>query len=288
MNHPAELKIHKFIQDVMNGDATMEPEVQERVVQDVKDALAKQFELGSRNKEFTLRMSNAGKAHCQLWYGKNKPEVAAARSPNFLMNMMIGDIVEAVFKGLLTSAGVEFQDGEHLTLEVGDYKINGTPDMTMDGKVDDIKSASPYAYQHKFESFETLSREDPFGYISQLVGYAEALDMEAGGWWVINKATGEFKYVDASELREEKRFKAELKAIENKAIDLEKNVFYRCYVDEPELFRRKPTGNRKLGHACSWCDYKRDCWPEAKHLPSIPSTAKEPPMVWYTHIEEQS
>lgn len=287
MNHPAELKVHKFIQDVMAGEATVSADVQERILADVKEALAKQFKEGARQRDFTLRMSNIGRPYCQLWFAKNKPELDKPTNPNFLMNMILGDLVEAVFKGMLTAAGVEFSDGEGVSMQVGKHTIHGTPDLVTNGRVDDVKSASPYSYQHKFADFETLSRGDAFGYVAQLAGYAEAMGVEPGGWWVVNKATGEFKYVDADGLREPKRHEAELKSVETKADDLEKNVFFRCYTDEEELFRRKPTGNRKLTNACSWCDFKRECWPNAVERPSIPSSAKEPPMVWYTHIENE-
>ena len=66
-------------------------------------------------------------------------------------------------------------------------------DIVIDGAVDDIKSASNWSYTNKFESFDTLRQGDAFGYVAQLAGYAKAADKRAGGWWVVNKANGEFK-----------------------------------------------------------------------------------------------
>ena len=34
--------------------------------------------------------------------------------------------------------------------------------------------------------------------MSQLVGYSKAKGVPVGGWWVVNKANGNFKYVSAS------------------------------------------------------------------------------------------
>jgi hypothetical protein len=65
------------------------------------DALQRQFGGGNKRGDFQIRMSNVGRPTCQLWYEKNKPEVALPIPTTFIMNMMIGDIVEAVFKGLL-------------------------------------------------------------------------------------------------------------------------------------------------------------------------------------------
>jgi hypothetical protein len=146
---------------------------------------------------FTLRMSNVGRPSCQLWYEKNKPEVAVPLPTTFIMNMMIGDIVEAVFKGILKEAGVKYEDSDSVKLELDNTSINGTYDIVIDGAVDDIKSASDWSYKYKFESFDTLKNGDSFGYVGQLAGYAKAAGKRAGGWWVVNKATGAFKYVRA-------------------------------------------------------------------------------------------
>lgn len=46
--------------------------------------------------------------------------------------------------------------------------------MVMDGAIDDVKSASPWSYTHKFVDADTLHKGDSFGYIPQLIGYSEA------------------------------------------------------------------------------------------------------------------
>jgi hypothetical protein len=195
MNHPAEIKIHRYLEDVRKAKRGMNSATIARIVKDVQEAVEKQFNQSER--KFTMRMSNIGRPYCQLWFDKNKPEEGIDMPANFLMNMMIGDIVEAVFKGVLTEAGVDFSDGFKSTLTVGKHKIDGTHDLIMDKRVDDIKSASPWSYNNKFKDYETLKAHDSFGYIGQLAGYSKALGVEPGGWWVVNKATGEFKYVSA-------------------------------------------------------------------------------------------
>jgi hypothetical protein len=104
------------------------------------------------------------------------------------MNMLLGDIVEAVFKGLLRASGVQFEDNNNVTLKLGDDKeIQGEYDLILDDKVDDIKSASPWSYNNKFVNLETLQQGDSFGYVSQLVGYAKGADKDVGGWWVVKE-----------------------------------------------------------------------------------------------------
>ena len=201
MNHPAELKVHQYMSDAVNGKSTMSEEVIEQVGNDVKEALRKQFGGGNKRGDFRLRMSNLGRPTCQLWFEKNKPEKASAKPNSFMMNMMLGDIVEAVFKGLLRGAGVKYEEPEHVTLEVGDTKISGTYDLVIDGAVDDVKSA--------------------------------------------------------------------------------------CFEDSAETWRTKPTGNRRLGITCGFCDYKHACWENLKELPSVMSKAKIPPMVYYTELKDE-
>ena len=170
MNHPAELQVFSFLQKAMNGEATMTEEVADQVASDVKAALDKQFNAPPRD-EFKLRMSNIGRPKCQLWFEKNDPEDKIPLPPHFLMNMILGDIVEAVFKGLLRASGAEFKDNDNVTLKLPDgQEITGEYDMEMDGKIDDVKSASPWSFTNKFDSLQSLQKSDGFGYIPQLVG----------------------------------------------------------------------------------------------------------------------
>tara|TARA_B100000900_G_scaffold237545_2_gene201710 strand:+ start:5473 stop:6336 length:864 start_codon:yes stop_codon:yes gene_type:complete len=281
VSHPAEIQIHKYLEDVRKGESGMSDTTIARIVRDVEEAVKKQF--NSSKRTFSLRMSNVGRPSCQLWYEKNEPESGIELPANFLMNMMLGDIVEAVFKGILTEAGVKFSDGHKSTLKVGKYKVDGTHDLVLDNKVDDIKSASPWSYKNKFKDYATLKEHDAFGYIGQLAGYAAALSVEAGGWWVINKANGEFKYVSAWDMI----VPNELDKIEDTINKLEKNNFERCFVPVKETFRRKETGNMILSEECSWCKFRHKCWPTLQEIPSLVSQAKEPPVIPYVEISDE-
>jgi hypothetical protein len=285
MNHPAELKVFNFLQKAMAGEATMTEAVTKQVAADVEAAMNKQFNSGPRS-EFKLRMSNIGKPKCQLWFEKNDPEDRTPFPPHFLMNMILGDIVEAVFKGLLRSSGVEFTDNANVTLKLPHgQEIKGEYDMEMDGKIDDVKSASPWSYQNKFASFDALASGDSFGYVAQLVGYATAAEKGVGGWWVVNKANGEFKYVDASEVDKE----AVLEDIQGLVDYIDNDEpFERCFEPVPETFYRKPTGNIVLPSACKFCSFKHKCHPTLQTQPSRASKAKNPQDVDYVFIGDQN
>jgi len=284
MNHPAELAVYSFLQKAMAGETTMTEEVAKQVASDVEAALYKQFDSGPRD-EFRLRMSNIGKPKCQLWFEKNDSEDKTPFPPHFLMNMILGDIVEAVFKGLLRAAGVEFKDNARVVLKLPHgQEIKGEYDMEMDGKIDDVKSASPWSYQHKFVDFDTLSKGDTFGYISQLVGYAEAAGKGVGGWWVVNKGSGEFKYVDASSVDKQ----AELDKIQALVDYIDNDEpFERCFEPVPETYRRKPSGNMILPEGCKFCSFKHKCHSTLQTLPSRVSTARVLPQVDYVFIGDE-
>jgi hypothetical protein len=283
MQHPAELKLHQFMTDAANGKTHFSDEEAFDIGVDVANAVLRQFGSGKSRKEFTLRMSNIGRPTCQLWFEKNQPDKALPKPTTFVMNMMIGDIVEAVFKGLLKAAKVDFEDTDKVSLPVGDSNdthVSGSYDLVIDGAVDDVKSASPWSYVNKFDSFDTLAKGDGFGYVGQLAGYAKASGKRVGGWWVVNKGNGEFKYVPADGLDLDK----ELDKIKTTVETVNDNEFKRCFSPVPEFFRGKPTGNKVLNDNCRFCDYRYECWPTMVEEPSRVSKAKDPKTVAY--IEE--
>ena len=284
MNHPAELKLHQFMSDAIDGKTTFSEETAKRIGEEVAEAVIRQFGSGQSRKEFRLRMSNIGRPTCQLWFEKNKPESALPKPSTFVMNMMIGDIVEAIFKGLLKEAKVDFDDTDQVTLDVGDSngtRVSGSYDLIMGGAVDDIKSASDWSYRNKFESYASLKKSDPFGYIGQLAGYAKASDKRAGGWWVVNKANGDFKYVPAAiDMRKE------LTKLKETVEKVNENKFERCFEAVPETYRGKPSGNMVLNDNCRFCDYRFECWPNMQELPSKVSQAREPKIVAYVELQE--
>jgi len=284
MNHPAELAVFEYLGKAIKGETDMAEDIRKQVASDVEAALKKQFG-GKPRDEFRLRMSNIGRPTCQLWFEKNDPKDKTPLPPHFLINMIIGDIVEAVFKGLLRAAEVDFKDNDNVTLKLKDgTEVKGEYDMVLDGKVDDVKSASPWSYKNKFNSLETLAKSDSFGYVSQLVGYAEAAGVDVGGWWVVNKANGEFKYVDANDVDKG----AVMESIEDTVEYInEDKPFERCFEAVPETHFRKPTGNLKLGSECSFCSFKHKCWSSIQTRTAVMSKAQNPPMVDYVLLSPE-
>ena len=284
MNHPSEMALHQYLEDAINGKTSMSAKTIAGIKKDIGEALNRQFGKKTKRRKFQLRMSNVGRPSCQLWFEKNSPEKADPLPTTFVMNMMLGDIVEAVFKGLMKEAKIDFQNSEKVSLDVADTKVSGTYDLVLNDAVDDIKSASDWSYRNKFESYDTLAKEDPFGYVGQLAGYAKASGKKAGGWWVVNKANGQFKYVPASSIDVDE----EVKKLEANVNVVKSNVFKRCFESVEETFRGKATGNRILNITCSFCRYKNSCWENLQELPSLLSKAKEPKIVSYVSIGKEN
>ena len=283
MNHPAELALHQFMEDAVKGKTNFSDKTISQVGKDVMDAVKRQFGSNKPRGAFRLRMSNIGRPACQLWYDKNKPEIALPFPTTFIMNMMLGDIVEAVFKGLLKEAGVKYEDSEEVTLNLPNADIKGTYDIVIDGSVDDIKSSSQWSYNNKFDSYTSLKEMDGFGYVAQLAGYAKASGKKVGGWWVVNKANGDFKYVPATGLDVDD----ELDYVNAKIKKLNNNEFNRCFEPINETFRGRETGNTVLNTHCTFCSYRYDCWKNIKELPAVMSQAKSPKIVSYIDIKEE-
>jgi len=277
MNHPAELAINQYLEDATSGKSTMSEETITQIGTDVMDAIRRQFGGGKGRDEFRLRMSNIGKPTCQLWFAKNKPEEALPKPTTFVMNMLLGDIVEAAFKGIIKEAGYPYEDKDNfVTLQLGDAMIKGSYDIVVDGAMDDVKSASDWSYRNKFESYDTLQKSDPFGYVGQLAGYAKASGKKVGGWWVVNKSNGNIKYVPAEGLDMDEQ----IAKLEKTVKTVNDNTFERCFAPVPETFRGVPSGNTVLNDNCKFCDFRFSCF-DIEELPSKVSKAKTLPIVAY-------
>lgn len=245
-----------------------------------KDTLRRQFR--RQPEDFRLRMSNIGRPVCQLQMAKAGAE--AKRKPyNHIVRMIHGDIFECVMDVILKIAKANITGGKNkVELELAGQTIKGEDDIHIDNKVWDIKSASPWAYEHKWSrGYEGLKKDDSFGYIGQLVGYAKAQGVEPGGWIVGNKSTGEIMVVPMAATPGE----IDLTMMEmNRTVAAVSNdmPLQRQYDAIPDTFSGKPTGLRRLDpKTCGFCDFVQACWPNAVYKKHPNSLAKNPPSYWF-------
>jgi hypothetical protein len=283
-----QTKLQSYLQAANNGAPGMSEEIIQEAGERFKEVLRRTFN-ETRPDNFRISMSNFGRPSCQLSMERDKAP-REKQTYAFRMKMLIGDLTELAMRAIIKGSGIVIeQSNQKVKLELGPLKIAGEYDDKIAGAIYDIKSSSSYGYRNKWaKGFDTVEAEDTFGYCSQLFGYAQADNARAGGWFVVNKETGEIMLCEAKDTP----------AIRKKHLDKgEQNVydvinpdrpFTRCFTDEPEKFRKVPTGNRILGFACGFCDFKFSCWPGLKHLKAVKSESDNAPLVYYTVFNPES
>lgn len=286
MTHPIEEKINDFLNAVCSGNASISEELIEEFGERCKNILRDNFvEKKTAERTFSLRMSNIGRPLRQLLLDKAASAKGLSSKPSkeWKLRSTVGHVYEAFMLTLLKAAevGLEEQD-KQVSLDVSKTTIQGTLDIIINKKVYDIKTASQYAYEHKFVSTTALSSNDTFGYFAQGFGYAEADKKDFGGWIVINKNTGDFKVLEIPESSHEELKAKYLDEITYKVKHIEANMpMPPCKGVVQETFKKKPTGNRILNKECEYCEYKFMCHPSLQGLPEVFSTAKERRMKFY-------
>lgn len=217
-----------------------------------------QTRLKREEREGTLRMSNLGKGNRQLWYEVNMPQAAEPLHPNSYMKFLYGDFIEELLIFLAEQSGHKVEGHQD---EMDLFGIKGHRDVVIDGTTTDVKSASPYSFK-KFEE-GLKSDKDAFGYIQQINNYIEAgqddpivTNKDEGAFLVLNKVTGDI-HLDVH-----KKSQMPIQDI----VEFKKEMVQRpdpperCYEPEP----MGKSGNMKLGINCSYCPFKRECWPEMR------------------------
>ena len=199
----------------------------------------------------TLRMSNIGKPDRQLWY-EVTGEKGEPLPPEAKLKFLYGDIIELMLLFLAKEAG---HSVEALQAEVEVDGVKGHIDAIIDGVVVDVKSASPFGFK-KFES-NSVVQEDPFGYTQQLAGYADVLTPgESAAWLALNKVDGDMclSTLSSSIIADHKPAP---RITHLKEVIASDEPPERCY---PAVEDGK-SGNMKLGTGCSYCAFKKHCWP---------------------------
>lgn len=200
-----------------------------------------------------LRFSALGRPDRQVWYEAHPEEGAKEPiTPKTFLKFLYGDVIEQLFLFLAKEAGHTVEREQE---EVEVDGVTGHIDAIIDGVLVDVKSASSFGYK-KFKE-ETVTEDDPFGYVDQLSGYANVLTPgQDAAWWAIDKVNGNncvstLKKVVINHHQPAERI-AHLKDVIAQDLPPE-----RCYDDVPD----GKSGNRKLGTGCSYCAHKFRCWP---------------------------
>lgn len=229
--------IYKVLEVSPTGDSQLPVVAQTVVNYDVREA--------------RLRASNIGHpCNRKLWYDLSLEHKPLPLEPHTRVKFAYGDLIEDMVIQLAKAAG---HTVEHEQSEFEFMGVKGHCDAVIDGVLVDVKSASPYAFDHKFRK-EGLYHDDPFGYLTQLSFYAQALGMERQGFLVVNKVSGQLHFMEIP--------KEALPHVGNRIEELKTVMAMSTPPDR--TFRSVPegkSGNMKLDVNCSYCDYKHHCWP---------------------------
>ena len=210
----------------------------------------------------TLRMSNIGRDDRYLWNVVNNPGVAEELTPNTHVKFMYGHLIEEMLLFLTKLAGHEVTD-EQKRCEVSG--ITGSMDCKIDGVVTDVKSVSTFGFK-KFKD-GSLAFDDPFGYVAQIKGYAHSEGGDSRfGWLAMDKQNGHLTYLmyDSEDTQAPVHVKI--------GYDVEERIAHIKEVvqqEEPPEHCHEPvpdgkSGNMKLAVGCSYCPYKKVCWPDVR------------------------
>ena len=206
-------------------------------------------------------MSNLG-SPCdrKLWYSVNEwsSTVKEVLQPNALNKFIFGDIIEAWTLGLVMASGHKLE-GMQTSMEINGIK--GSRDCVIDGITFDVKSASTMGFA-KFRNNGLLDN-DPFGYISQLSSYVYAgkddpvvTNKTQGGFLAVDKQFGHIS-VDIYDFTPYLQTK-EQEVEDKKLMVSSSEPPERSFGDVPD----GKSGNMKLDTQCSYCEFKKVCWPE--------------------------
>jgi hypothetical protein len=243
--------IHTLLETGINTSTVQNRDKIRNFAMEISSSVARQLGEGKREKMTSLRMSQIGKPDRQLWYELKSPVEPAPIDGQTKLKFIMGDILEALLILLTDLSGHEVTEQQK---EVEIDGVKGHKDCRIDGTVVDIKSASSYAFK-KFKE-GTIHTDDPFGYIAQISGYAEADKDEEAAFFAIDKSSGEMAVMKVEPIRmiNAKQRIGKVKNFISSDIPPAK-----CYPDEED----GKSGNRKLAIGCVYCPFKEDCWKDA-------------------------
>lgn len=196
----------------------------------------------------------------KLWYRINEPDAAEETPPSALLKFFFGDMIEELILSMAKAAGHRVE-GQQDRLTV--HGIKGHRDAVIDGVTIDVKSASPASFK-KFKSGE-LVQNDPFGYISQLSSYVYAgkddplvIDKTRGAFLVVDKVNG---HICLDQYNFEQQLENKQEEMEDVKAMVEGPIPDRSYKPVPQS---KTSSNTKLDVSCSYCEFKKTCWPQMR------------------------
>lgn len=274
---PSLQTLIKDIYDVVKNPKDIDPAVVEAFGKKLANVISQR--LSEARRPAALRVSNLGTlCNRKLWYIINQPGKAVPLSAPTRIKFLFGTILEELLLFFAKVAGHTVKDEQ---AEVDVFGVKGHIDATIDDELVDAKSASTFSFR-KFRD-HTLLFDDSFGYLSQLGAYGSRIGNGRNHFLAIDKQHGHIA-LDSHD-KDERDWE---KYVESKRASLASPVPpRRAYEDEKD----GESGNRKLGLACSYCDFKAECWPGVRAFdysgkPRFLTVVSKPPKNKYGPIRE--
>ena len=259
--------IHTLVNDIYKLMETKEAEESvdveaeiELFGENMKTLMRTEFGRKRTTDRRTLRLSNIGRDDRVLWNVVNGTEKEEIKPATYI-KFMYGHLIEEMLLFMTRMAGHEVSDEQRVCEVEG---IKGHMDCKIDGLVVDVKSASSFGFK-KFKD-GTLAMDDAFGYVDQIKAYAHACGETEFGWLAMDKANGHLavlKYdLEDTQAPIHEHIKGDIR-------ERIKHVKEMVKGDEPtelctETVPDGKSGNKKLGIKCSYCQYKKHCYPELR------------------------
>ena len=112
-----------------------------------------------------------------------------------------------------------------------------------------------------------MALDDPFGYVAQIKGYAHSEGRDNRfGWLAMDKQNGHLTYLlyDTEDtqafVHNTISYDIEERIEHIKEVVQQKEPPEHCY----EAVDDGKSGNKKLAVGCSYCSYKKTCWPDVR------------------------
>lgn len=247
------------IYGVLNGKAKVTEEQAKSFGQGLGEFMVKRLTAGDRKPGLSLSQIGEG-CDRKTWYSINLSNAAQPLEPYTRLKFLYGDIIEYLILFLAEIAGhkVEAQQED---VKVGG--VVGHVDAVIDGMLVDIKSANSRGFV-KFREHK-LEEDDPFAYLSQANLYLDGLKNDDRvkikrefGFLAVDKELG---HVVLDRYRKSDQ-------------DWEARVQHKLDVSrlaDPPARGYAPvphghSGNMKLPTKCKYCQFKKECWPEARRF----------------------
>jgi hypothetical protein len=259
--------IHTLVDDIYRLMETKEAEKSvdveaeiEKFGENMKTLMRTEFGRKRIRDNRTLRLSNIGRDDRVLWNVVNGTEKEAIQPATYI-KFMYGHLIEEMLLFLTRMAGHSVTDEQKVCEVEG---IKGHMDCKIDGIVIDVKSASSFGFK-KFKD-GTLAMDDAFGYVDQIKAYAHACGETEFGWLAMDKANG---HLAVLKYDLEDTQAPIYKYIKGDITERIRHVKKLVGLPEPETFCTDSvpdgkSGNIKLGIKCSYCQYKKHCYPEVR------------------------